>query len=183
MDIHSWGTNLHKFLFNFRLVSAYEDKVLGLSEFGEIFEIVENKTFSEFVDYILYECKTNWCNEHWQPQYVHCKYCDIKYNMIGRLENLGKDLRYIASNNNFTSDLTSSKIDLHVHSSGAKRFEKPPKDILEMKREKEKIEKTKRYFMMLNSTQLENLYQMYKIDFEMFGYSFEPYHVRNKLLD
>ena len=103
--------------------------------------------------------------------------------MIGRLENLGKDLRYIASDNNFTSDLTSSKIDLHVHSSGAKRFEKPPKDVLKMKREKEKIEKTKRYFMMLNSTQLENLYQMYKIDFEMFGYSFEPYHARNKLLN
>ena len=71
-----------------RLVSAYEDKVLGLSENGEIFKGVKNKTFSQFVDHILREWKSHTCNEHWQPQYMHCNYCDIDYDIIGRVETL-----------------------------------------------------------------------------------------------
>ena len=39
-----------------------------------------------------------------------------------------------------------------------------------------KTEKTKSYFKQLTTTQLKNIYHMYKIDFEMFGYSPEPYH-------
>ena len=159
-----------------RLVSAYEDKVLGLSENGEIFQSVKNKTFPEFVDHVLNEWKAHQCNEHWEPQYMHCDYCDIRYDIIGRVENLENDLKYIAFKNNFTSSLISLKDDLHMHPSGMKRFEKPPENISNKRNENEKTEKTKRYFRLLNSSQLDRLYSMYQIDFEMFGYSAEPYH-------
>ena len=166
--------------FYFRLVSAYEDKVLGLSEFGEIFEVVKNKTFPEFVDYVLDECTSNRYNGHWEPQHVHCEYCDIKYNMIGRVEHLENDLKYIAFRNNFTSALSSMNSKLHIHSSRGKRFEKPRMEVSKKKNEKEKMEKTKQYFKMLNSSQLSKLYQMYEIDFEMFGYSTEPYLINKE---
>ena len=41
---------------------------------------------------------------------------------------------------------------------------------------KEPAEKIKHYFMQLNATQVHNIYHLYKIDFELFGYSTEPYH-------
>ena len=149
----------------FRLVSAYEDRALGLSESGEMIGEVKNKTFPEFVDHVVRDCKYHPCNEHWEPQYIHCNYCDIRYDIIGRVETLEDDLEYIAEVNNFKSDLHRIKDELHVHQT--------------FKREigiNEKTDKIKRYFMQLNSTQVNNIYRMYKIDFEMFGYSTEPYH-------
>ena len=137
---------------------------------------MKNKTFPEFVDHVLKEWKSHQCNEHWEPQYMHCDYCDIRYDIIGRVENLENDLKYIAWKNNFTSDLVSLKDDLHVHPSGTMRFGKPSEKISKNWNKNEKIEKTKRYFMLLNTSQLDRLYSMYQIDFEMFGYSAEQYH-------
>ena len=111
---------------------------------------------------------------------MHCNYCDVRYDIIGRIENLENDLKYIALKNNFTSDLTSLKDDLHVHPSGTKRFEKPPENVLKKTDEQEKLGKTKKYFALLNTTQLDSLYSMYQLDFEMFGYSVEPYHSKSK---
>ena len=159
-----------------RLVSSYEDRALGLTENGEILGAVKNKTFPEFVDHVLKECKNRACNEHWEPQYMHCNYCDIRYDMIGRVENLESDLEYIAMVKNFSSDLHSLKDDLHVHPSGIKRFEKPTEGFTKNNGIKEKIGKTKRYFMQLDTNQVKAIHHMYKIDFEMFGYSTDPYH-------
>ena len=81
----------------FRLVSSYEDKILGLSENGEMFGGLYIKTFPQFVNYILNEWKTrNNTNEHWSPYYMHCDYCEIKYDIIGRTESFEDDLAYIA---------------------------------------------------------------------------------------
>ena len=107
---------------------------------------------------------------------MHCDYCDIRYDIIGRVENLENDLKYIAFYNNFSSDLKSLKGDLHIHPSGTKRFEKPTKNISRKTYAKGKIEKTKSYFMLLNTTQIDNLYRMYQIDFEIFDYAAEQYH-------
>ena len=96
---------------------------------------------------------------------MHCNYCDIRYDVIGRVESLEDDLEYIAEVNNFKSDLYRVKDDLHVHPAFKRKINI-----------KENTEKVKRYFMQLNTTQLSNIYHMYKIDFEMFGYSTESYH-------
>ena len=73
-----------------RLVSSYEDRALGLTENGEILGAVKNKTFPEYVDHVVKECKYRACNEHWEPQYMHCNYCDIRYDFIGRLPGKGQ---------------------------------------------------------------------------------------------
>ena len=107
---------------------------------------------------------------------MKCDYCHIRYDIIGRLEHLEDDLEYIAAVNNFTSDLHSLKDNLHMHPSGTETFEMPNEHLIKKNGMKEKTEKTKRYFMQLNTKQRKNIYHMYKIDFEMFGYSPEPYH-------
>ena len=114
------------------------------------------------MDHVVKDCKYHPCNEHWEPQYMHCNYCDIRYDIIGRVETLEDDLEYIAEVNHFKSDLDRIKDDLHVHPTFKKKV-----DV---------TEKIKRYFMQLNSTQAYNIYRMYKIDFEMFGYSAESFH-------
>ena len=63
-----------------------------------------------------------------------------------------------------------------MHPSGTKPSERPEKNLIKENGMKEKAEKTKRYFMQLNTKQRNDIYNMYKIDFEMFGYSPEPYH-------
>ena len=150
--------------------------MLGLSENGEIFGGVRNKTFPDFIDFILHECKSHQCNEHWQPQYLHCDFCEINYDIVGRVETMDEDLKYIAHVNNFTSSLPNNDGKFHVHPSGVKRFTSP-KNVQENKlmRVYTKKEKTIKYFSMLTFNQLQELYRMYQIDFEIFGYSQHPY--------
>ena len=163
------------------MVSAYEDKALGLSENGEIFSSLKEKTFPKFVDHILKDSKSPQ-SEHWRPQYIHCDYCDIHYDIIGRMETFQEDLQYIAFMNNFTSKLPSNEEKLHVHPSGGKRYSKKQKHLQDGRSNQtiSKTEKVIRYFSMLNSTQLNRLYRMYQIDFELFNYSVYPY-VKNKM--
>ena len=96
---------------------------------------------------------------------MHCDYCDIRYDIIGTVETLEDDLECIAEVNNFKSDLYRIKNDLSEHPTFKTKI--GMKGI---------TEKTKHYFMQLNATQVYKIYHMYKIDFEMFGYSTEPYH-------
>ena len=165
---------------NYRIVSAYEDKVLGRSENGEIFGGLGNKTFPQFVDYILKEWTRHQCNEHWQPQYMHCDFCEINYFIIGRVESLEDDLNYIAHMNNFTTLLPKDKNKFHVHPSGGERFSPVP-DISksDLMKNRNKTETVIRYFKLLNLSQLNGLYNMYQIDFEIFGYTEKPYVQRD----
>ena len=107
---------------------------------------------------------------------MKCDYCHIRYDIIGRLENLEDELEYIAAVNNFTSDLHSVKDNLHMHVSGTKPLEIPKKHLIKKNGMIDKIKKVKNYFMQLSIKQKKNIYHLYEIDFEMFGYSPEPYH-------
>ena len=139
-----------------------------MSDNGEIFQYVRNKTFPQFVDHVLNEWKSHQCNEHWQPQYIHCSYCDIRYDIVGRVETIEDDLNYVAYQNNFTNFNTNiDKKKFHFHKSGSKRFEENQKN----KIREYSQNKTMKYFSLLNTTQVHGLYRMYQIDFEMFNYS------------
>ena len=126
------------------------------------------------------DCKSQPCNEHWQPQYLHCDVCEINYDFIGHVETLEDDLKYIAHINNFSSSLKNDEHKLHLHPSGARMLvsKKSPlivsqdTKLIDSKRKKENA---LRYFSMLNSSQLQGVYDMYKIDFKIFGYSEYPY--------
>ena len=96
--------------------------------------------------------------------------------MVGRVETMDEDLKYIAHVNNFTSSLSNNKRKFHVHPSGVKRFTSP-KNVQENELidSNKKTKKTIKYFSMLTVNQLQALYRMYQIDFEIFGYSQHPY--------
>ena len=58
-----------------------------------------------------------------------------------------------------------------VHPSGSDRRYSIPRKISKKDKNKKIID----YFSQLNPLQLEQLYNMYKIDFKMFGYKLETY--------
>ena len=113
---------------------------------------------------------------------MHCDFCEINYDIIGRVESLEDDLMYIAHRNNFTHLLPEDKNKFHVHPSGGNRFSPAP-DLFksDLMKKNRKTEKIIHYFSMLNSSQLKGLYSMYQIDFEIFGYTEEPYIPAEKI--
>ena len=156
----------------FRLVSTYEDKILGLSENGE--KWWKNKphhTFSEFINRVLSEWRKNKsANEHWRPYYINCDYCDIKYDFIGRVETFERDFNFVSQIANISLHSLPENA-LHYHPSGSEERYAVPKKLSK----EEKVAKVANYFAQLQDWQLEQLYEMYKVDFEMFGYKLEPY--------
>ena len=163
--------NYHYKTIHSRLVSTYEDKVLGLSQNGEQWKSFKNCTFSVFIQRILSQWKRHrTANEHWRPYYQHCDYCDIKYDFIGRVEHFNSDFSYVAQMTNISLHNLPTK-ELRVHPSGSdKRYSIPEKIS-----NKDKNKKVIDYFAQLSARQLVALYNMYKIDFEMFGYNLQPY--------
>ena len=156
-------------------MSAYEDKALGHGADGGIFNSLKNKTFSQFIDHVLKDIKTPQ-SEHWRPQFLNCNYCGINYDMIGRVETLNKDLEYISDINDIQF-ITSKGDKFEVNPSGGEKSNK--KEAIsqnDKKKRKTSTEiKTMEYFATLSSTQLNNLYTLFQMDFEIFGYSVYPF--------
>ena len=173
MNILFSDSNHFLLIFLQRLVSAYEDKALGHNKNGGVFVIFKDKTFPQFIDYILSEI-TSPVAEHWRPQYLNCNYCEIDYDFIGRTEDLSRDLGYIATKKNL-STLKSKQKNFRLNHSGLASWtsNSSKKNVNERKLTTE--EKTVEYFSTLNSSQLEQLYLMFETDFKMFGYSIYPY--------
>ena len=107
-----------------RLVSAYEDKVLNNnSNNGNLKRFSNN--FPAFVDLILKQYSRSSCyhkhntpcnmNVHWRPYNARCLYCDISYNVIGRMETFDEDFKYILARKNLTDLFNRSGT--HIHKS------------------------------------------------------------------
>jgi len=140
--------------------------ILGLTEVG-----LKNYTFPAFITRILSEWTSkHTANEHWRPYYVNCDYCDIKYDFIGRVENFEYDFNYIAKKANISLHSLPENI-IHYHASGSHKSYSALRPVSK----NDKDEKVINYFSQLNVGQLEGLYNMYKVDFEMFGYKLYPY--------
>ena len=162
--------NSNKYFINCRLVSAYEDKALGLSDYGEVFDFVANLTFPKFVDKVLnqnpYIVHPTEDHEHWRPFYVHCNFCRIHYDVVGRMEYFEGYLKHILERTNTTDRLPESNMSrYHMHPSGHQSSSSG--DAIK--------KKIKGHFSSLSKTQLAKLHDMYKIDFEMFGYDSNEY--------
>lgn len=82
---------------------------------------MNNASFSDFVDFILnqyqesdcykhYNRSCNHVNEHWRPFNARCSYCDITYNVIGRVETFDEDLRYILLKQNLTKIIIQADV-------------------------------------------------------------------------
>ena len=89
---------------------------------------------------------------HWEPYTARCGYCSIQYSVIAQLETFQDDLHYIGR----LAGVTFSQIVTH-HSSG---------NTTSLARE---------YFRQMDRHTVWKLYQLYQIDFELFGYSPDLY--------
>ena len=98
-------------------------------------------------------------NQHWRPYLSKCSYCDVNYDVIGRLESWNDDLDYIILKRGLENVLPLQKAkNSHYHPT---------------KQNTSKM--TKEYFSMLSKKQKEDLYHMFRIDFELFNYDPEIY--------
>ena len=103
---------------------------------------------------------TNKANRGTCRPYLHnCFYCDVEYDVIGKLDEYGEDMLYIAMKQNLTSlmkDLTK------VKNKTARKKGSDSMRILE-------------YMSQIPSEAKEKLFELYKIDLEMFDYEYTRY--------
>ena len=165
-----------------RLVSAYNDKFVNTR--GKYFKAFEwwfgkQVSFSSFADLVLYQYRTrcypnntptsristNLADEncehkidtHWRPFAFKCSYCDINYDLIGRKETWNDDIDYIIRKRGLEKVLPLQKAHIAHHAS---------KEYMHQSTE----EMAKEYFNTLSQKQKEDLYHMFRLDFEMFNY-------------
>ncbi|KAB7504761.1 Carbohydrate sulfotransferase 14, partial [Armadillidium nasatum] len=109
-----------------RVISAFKNKfeknytssqyfkkrfgVLILKRFrnGDSFNVNgDGVKFSEFVRYMIdtYNDDPSKLNEHWAPVDQLCHPCDVRYNIIGKYENLEEDAQHILESINAPKDV------------------------------------------------------------------------------
>ena len=108
-----------QYLFVYRLVSAYVNKVVDsyakCQRNGKNACKLKYPNFSAFVNHVINEYTESECykhynrpcfssmNDHWRPFNNKCFYCDITYHVIGRIETFEEDVRYILLKKNLTN--------------------------------------------------------------------------------
>ena len=90
-----------------------------------------------------------------RPFYHRCSYCDIHYDVIGLIEEFDEDFRYIISKQNVTLLLDRENVAKNQKSKNGSESA---------------AQKISKYFSMLKESVRSDLYDLYKIDFELFGY-------------
>lgn len=179
-----------------RLLSAYRDKLenkdiglehgvkhLYLSYGRKIVQLYRNgssdraePTFREFVAYLIKDdairlamifylkvIKNN-CfylifdrfDDHWIPFYLFCTPCLVRYDVIAHVETLFRDQIYTIR----VADLEGQITPLWTHLTKGQRSAG---------------DTARKYFKQLNKWQVQQLFEKYRLDFELFGYDHEEY--------
>ena len=90
-----------------------------------------------------------------RPYLPWCLYCDVDYDVIGKLEDFDEDMAYIAEKLNITE-----KLGLLHHI----QHKSPEKAHSSRRNKRDK------YMSQLSQKMVRALYKLYEIDFEMFDY-------------
>ena len=85
-----------------------------------------------------------------------CLYCDIPYDVVGKVETFTEDVRFIVAVKNLTHLIPDSVASLKSHASS-------------------KDSKSVKFFSQLSSDQIQQLYRMYEPDFLLFDYDPNEY--------
>ncbi|KAJ9588170.1 hypothetical protein L9F63_018462 [Diploptera punctata] len=173
-----------------RLLSAYRNKIEGLPhrfyrkmgreiiakyrkqnlshEMPKMNPTTSGPTFSEFVNYIIDTAqysKNQKFDEHWAPFHSFCTPCHVNFTVIAKLETLTRDQEYIIRRAGLENILMLS------------RHKDRPKMVLNKARDgRNTNDLIKKYYSQLTEQQLNRLYNIYGIDFEMFGYNITKYY-------
>ncbi|XP_071804249.1 carbohydrate sulfotransferase 8-like [Asterias amurensis] len=109
----------------------------------------ETITWSEWASYLA---KANQAlfDLHWKEFYQLCSPCKINYDYIGTLDTVYDDSEYIMS-----------KLDVQT------KVSYPPKSVSVPSNSSENID---HYMSQLSKEQIKNLWEVYQLDFELFGY-------------
>ncbi|XP_063615862.1 carbohydrate sulfotransferase 11-like [Penaeus indicus] len=166
-----------------RLLSAYRDKIErpNPKPFAPYFKdlhraiilkyrpaesnITSNTpTFPEFVDYIIdFTANLTTAQEWdenvvcWTPYWVQCGVCSSDYQVVIKLETMTEDEQFLAQ----IADL--KEIQNVFEWRNHKKFSKSSKEVLPV------------YYKSLTKKQILLLYERFKMDFELFGYTVEEY--------
>ncbi|XP_018022696.1 carbohydrate sulfotransferase 11-like [Hyalella azteca] len=90
-------------------------------------------------------------DRHWRPYFLNCGACDLNYEYIVKMETWSEDLRYLLPKFNM-----DEKNEVHENA-------------------KNSTDVSYRYIRALPKQLILKLYEIYKIDFEMFDYSLNQY--------
>ena len=138
-----------------RLVSAYTNKINS-----------EKVSFSSFADRVIdrfIRVKLYRVNKHWRLFSSRCQHCYIPYTLIGRMETFDEDVQYIILKNKLEKQLPITKTLQFKSKNSSLRGNKENRNI------------TMQHFSQLEKQQIEKLYELYKLDFEMFEYDIDAF--------
>ncbi|XP_077983214.1 carbohydrate sulfotransferase 14-like [Glandiceps talaboti] len=158
-----------------RILSAFRDKFGSTGGWNKVFlmnygsKIIQryrtgsnrtlsisqmNVQFKEFIQFIIDSGpRTSAFDHHWRPIYQLCSVCDIEYDVIGKFENLDKEALYVLKRAGVNDNISLPHFD--VHSTNTSNV-----DILH------------RYYSTILENNMRRLYELYRPDFELFGYPF-----------
>ena len=88
-------------------------------------------------------------NKHWLPFISRCAYCTVPYTVIGKLETMDEDLHYIQQ----MAGVEFEPVKENQSSGGST------------------TDLARKYFEQLDNKVVQQLFELYRVDFEMFGYS------------
>ena len=93
-------------------------------------------------------------NRHWLPYIKSCALCNFDYTAVGKLETMQQDLLFIGQ---MAGTELVKNVSTNPSSGGSTS------------------QLAKEYFSQVDRGDVIKLYQLYKIDFDMFGYSADDY--------
>lgn len=163
-----------------RLVSAYRNKFIdsyNLTLFKKLYgrRIIrhfrknpdakslrtgEGVSFSEFVNY-LFKSDPEYMDQHWKQYDLLCHPCLISYDYVGRFENL------IPEANELLETLQVRDV-TEFPSNMSSKYKQSSSNL------------AKEYFKTLSREEVEELHNLYRHDFNMFGYSIDEYLAKKK---
>ena len=99
------------------------------------------------------------CFTIFRPYFHNCRYCDLEYDVVGQLDEYEEDILYMAMRQNLTSKMKELTKATHATT------------------KKNKITNMKilDYMSKVPHEVREKLFELYKIDFEMFGYEYTQF--------
>ena len=135
-----------------RLVSAYNDKIKS-----------KNVSFSNFAKRVIRAFDKQKMDGHWKPFLKNCHHCFVHYNIIGRMESFQEDVQYIIIKHKLENILPINNT-LNFRSLNSKSLNK-------IDAKQASLEK----FSQLTKTEIKKLYELYRLDFELFNYDLDIY--------
>ena len=135
-----------------RILSAYRSFYETLSDDEYIKEFLRQKktdklTFKYFIEYLV-NLPLKYFDIHWMPMYLLCKPCQMKYDIIGRMNSLEEDSQRILSRLSLNQTL------VHDHPTGGGSSDN----------------KLVEYYTEVSPELMDKLYKLYEMDFILFNY-------------